>query len=692
MKLKKIRLKNIRSYENEEIEFPNGSILISGEVGSGKSSLLLAVEYALFGLQPGQKGSSLLRNSCNSGEVYLELEVSGKIIEIERVLKRTPRGVSNDSASITIDGEKFESSVTEIKSKIVGILGYPSEFVKKNNILYRYTVHTPQEQMKQIVLEEPETRIDVLRHIFGMDKYKQIKENLAILLANLRSKSKLLQAEIKSLDQDKFNIQEKNEKIIFLKQKREEKILELEMKKLSLNKLQSELNDLKKKTDEKIILESELDKTKIMIASKRDILSSINRENEELRSSLKEASESFNKESYLSILKSIEIKKSALDSLNSNFLNIASKLNSLIQEEKSLSEKKDRVFRIDICPTCLQDVPEMHKHNILNETESRLSEIKKESFVLAENKREIISQIEEIKTQINSLEKTKLSLEILKSRLSQVEKMRLKSSELEKRKDLFLKDIELLTEHFLGLKEKILKHSAFEFQHRKKEEEVRNALFEEKSVEIELAEMSKEIQLLEAEITFLESIVLGKEKLKAKMLGTEEMIEWLSNSFLSLIDLIERNLLVKLRKDFSQLFRKWFLMLITDSSLESHVDDNFTPLIIQGETEMDYSFLSGGERTAVALAYRLALNQTINSFLSKIKTKGIIILDEPTDGFSETQIEKIRDILSELNAEQLILVSHEQKVEGFVDNIIRVSKEGSTSSVQAVFQENYQKT
>ena len=44
MIIKKIKLKNIRSFLDEEIEFPSGSILVSGDIGSGKTSLLLAVE------------------------------------------------------------------------------------------------------------------------------------------------------------------------------------------------------------------------------------------------------------------------------------------------------------------------------------------------------------------------------------------------------------------------------------------------------------------------------------------------------------------------------------------------------------------------------------------------------------------------------------------------------------------------
>ena len=61
MKLRKIGIQNIRSYENAELEFPEGKVLLSGDIGSGKSSILLAVEFALFGLQRGVGGSSLLR-------------------------------------------------------------------------------------------------------------------------------------------------------------------------------------------------------------------------------------------------------------------------------------------------------------------------------------------------------------------------------------------------------------------------------------------------------------------------------------------------------------------------------------------------------------------------------------------------------------------------------------------------------
>ena len=93
--------------------------------------------------------------------------------------------------------------------------------------------------------------------------------------------------------------------------------------------------------------------------------------------------------------------------------------------------------------------------------------------------------------------------------------------------------------------------------------------------------------------------------------------------------------------------------------------------------------LSGGEKTSCALAYRLALNKVINDVISTIKTNQLLILDEPTDGFSSQQLEKVRDVLEQLQLPQIIIVSHEPKIESFVQNVIHIVKEQHVSHVIA---------
>jgi len=84
MLLKSIRLQNIRSYLDQEIDFPLGSTLLSGDVGCGKSTILLAMDFGLFGLRKGElEGTDLLRHGKDRGSVTLIFEMDGKEVEIE---------------------------------------------------------------------------------------------------------------------------------------------------------------------------------------------------------------------------------------------------------------------------------------------------------------------------------------------------------------------------------------------------------------------------------------------------------------------------------------------------------------------------------------------------------------------------------------------------------------------------------
>jgi exonuclease SbcC len=90
--------------------------------------------------------------------------------------------------------------------------------------------------------------------------------------------------------------------------------------------------------------------------------------------------------------------------------------------------------------------------------------------------------------------------------------------------------------------------------------------------------------------------------------------------------------------------------------------------------------LSGGEKTSVALAYRLSLNTIVQKVSTGMKSN-LLILDEPTDGFSKEQLFKMRDILNELRCPQIIMVSHEKELESFADQIFQIVKIESVSQI-----------
>jgi len=680
MHFKKLKIKNIRSYNEEEINFPLGSILLSGEVGAGKTSVLLAIEYAIFGLQPGQKGNLFLRNNSDYGEVSLTFAVGGKDVIIERRLKRTQRGISNEYAALTVDGERMESSLTEIKSKIVGLLGYPSEFVKKNNLLYRYTVHSPQEKMKQIILEDPETRLTILRHVFGIDKYKRIKENCALLSTRLKQNSKILQAKLKSIEDDKANFIKKSKHLSLLTEKKI--TAELEAKEVfeEIERCEAEIKLIEGKIGEKAIFEKEIEKTNILLSAKKENLISLKNEIENISKTLEQYA-LFDENLYESINKELNEKKALMDKYSAKYVEITSSISSMSNEKITLRKKKDTVFNIVFCPTCLQNVPYAHKHNILNEIEQKISAVEKEIEKLEKEKIEISDNLSKYAIEMKKLEQARLQLEIRKSQILQIEKIKERKIEFEKNIKIVERDLGLLNEHITNLKNKLPAFSPLEENFKKQEKILKELVIREKSSLVNLAEIKKEIELTQRDIEFYRLEIEKKEAKQKEIYELEFFVDWLSTELISIVELVERRTLLKLRAEFSSLFRKLFLILVPDNEFDSQIDENFTPIILNRGIEMDYEFLSGGERTAVALAYRLALNQTINSIMSEIKTKGLVILDEPTDGFSEVQIMKLREILQDLKTEQLIIVSHEQSIEGFVNNVLKVVKDGDSSKI-----------
>jgi exonuclease SbcC len=680
MILNKITLNNIRSYKNQEITFPEGSVLLSGDIGCGKTSVLLGIEFALFGLQPGQRGSSLLRNGEREGGVILEFEVDEKKIIVERTLKKG-KTISQNYCAINIDGEKREFSVTELKDRVLKILNYPKEFSKKQNILYKFTVYTPQEEMKQIILEDPDTRINTLRHVFGIDKYKKILENISILASKLREEKRVKEWMIEDLEQDKANLTSKEDELEAKHYNLASIEKELFLKTETREKIQEEKEEISKKIEERKKLQQEIEKTKIIISNKEENLTGNLKIIMQIKNQIEELSKiEFNEEEVKSCEQQIIFKKKEKEELNEENLRITSQINSLNIKNQENDMLKKRIIQIEICPTCLQNVEPVYKSNVINKLESNVSENLKKIEEFTFEKKKILETRIDVEKHISSKEEQLQKLNILKIRLQDVEEKKKRLEEMKKLNELIQKDIGILNQHIESISKFVFEINKFQNIFKKKQEELDEALKQERIVEIKVAELKKEIEVFSKQIEEFKERIKKTEEIREKLSYITKLETWLSKNFSPLISFIEKNVMIRLKMEFSKLFARWFSMLVSDV-FEVGLDDNFTPIIEYQDYEIDYSYLSGGERTAVALAYRLSLNQVVNSLLSKIKTRDIVILDEPTDGFSEQQLDKMRDVLRQLNVRQLIIVSHEQKIEGFMDNVMRFRKEHGVSKV-----------
>ncbi|PIN81189.1 hypothetical protein COV11_02435 [Candidatus Woesearchaeota archaeon CG10_big_fil_rev_8_21_14_0_10_30_7] len=198
---------------------------------------------------------------------------------------------------------------------------------------------------------------------------------------------------------------------------------------------------------------------------------------------------------------------------------------------------------------------------------------------------------------------------------------------------------------------------------------------------IEQARLKEQITNYQLQELKLKKEIEEKTKIKEKLQKNINYENWFNTFFIPLTETIEKQVLGRIYHNFNHLFKEWFNTLIDDEYLSARLDENFTPIIQQNGYETEVTNLSGGEKTACALAYRLALNNAINDSISMINTKKLLILDEPTDGFSDQQLDKMRDVLAQIKAEQIILVSHENKIESFVQNVINIEKVGNESRI-----------
>ena len=157
---------------------------------------------------------------------------------------------------------------------------------------------------------------------------------------------------------------------------------------------------------------------------------------------------------------------------------------------------------------------------------------------------------------------------------------------------------------------------------------------------------------------------------------------WLKEFFIPTVSEIEKQVLISIQQNFNKTYREWFQVLIDDPSKESRIDEHFTPIVEQDGDEINVYYLSGGEITSIALAYRLTLNMMMRQETESMNSN-LLILDEPTDGFSKDQLSKVRVVLRKMDSEQIILVSHATELTNgtYVDNVFHISKSEGYSRV-----------
>jgi exonuclease SbcC len=684
MLLKRLRLKNIRTYEDWEVALPRGSILFEGGIGSGKSTLLLAIEFALFGLG-NEKGTTLLSIGKNHGEVELDIEASGKDVRLHRSLVRSrkssvnqgalvPAGVKQDECWLEYDGRRWAYSPKEMKEAVLKILGYNEpQDPKAKSVIFRYAVYTPQEEMKEILSQAPEGRLQTIRKALRLEEYKTAQENAQNVAKDLTSRAKPLLEELKKLPATKEEIKQLEARLPGLKEgvsKTEEEMMDVE---IAIRGHKAVREDLRKKLEG---LAAEARREQELSSALRELerrtagFAAAIRANSEkaaaLRKRIDEANSSLQKPStvFAEVDESLHRAKVAL----AQEMEMQGKLAQIHRSLASLVERR-------VCPTCDQPVDN-------EEFKSRLKAARLELDAS-------IAKRSALEKEVGRLEGEGRAAMMYESAISSISEQQERVYDMEHQISTDGEELSMLKAQrpeldtrIKGADEAATGYEKANEEFRKNESEI--ASLERRVDQLKNCKVNDQLELARAETQLVElkNRMAGLESYQDKAEGLKEYVFWLGEYFVPALARMELTILTSTNREFDEEFGRWFSFLVEDSTKGVRIDEDFTPSVTQDSYEQEVANLSGGERTALALAYRLALNKTVQRRAGI--DSGLLILDEPTDGFSKDQIGKIGDLLKELDLEQAIIVSHERELEGAVDHIFRVSKEDGRSRAQPI--------
>ena len=190
--------------EQVEIDFTDLDLFaITGPTGSGKTSIIDALTYALYG-QTARLGAKNLGELITQGSprlsVMLDFESGGKQYRIARVLKRSGPATVR-LASVEKDGEHaVDGGAREISAQIVRIVGLDFDAFTKAVLL-------PQGKFDEFLRGESAERRKILEVLLNLGVYRDMMQ-----LANARHKEKQTARDIigDQLQHEYFDATEEN--------------------------------------------------------------------------------------------------------------------------------------------------------------------------------------------------------------------------------------------------------------------------------------------------------------------------------------------------------------------------------------------------------------------------------------------------------------------------------------------------
>ncbi len=191
--------------DKTEVDFTalgnDGIYLITGDTGSGKTTIFDAICFALYGelsgndRKPAMMRSKYAQPKVNT-EVSLKFSHKNKIYNIKRTIQTSvskdgKQKITND-VELVMPDSKTIVSLTTANRTIVELLGLDKEQFAQVSMI-------AQGEFKKLLMSSTKDRQDILRKIFGTEKYNKLQEMLSVAEAQNSKKRETIKSNIMTL-------------------------------------------------------------------------------------------------------------------------------------------------------------------------------------------------------------------------------------------------------------------------------------------------------------------------------------------------------------------------------------------------------------------------------------------------------------------------------------------------------------
>ena len=691
MKIEIVQLENIRSHVKSTVPFARGFNCLVGGLGCGKSSILYAIDFALFGDPLGRSYEYLLREGADSGKVAVQFVQNGKSYKISRGLKRRGKGIGQDFDELKLyEGENLMASLKSeaVTEQFKAITGLDKE-------LFREIVWIRQEHLKELLDARPRDRQTRLDELFGLSDYNIAWTNIANYQRDYETEKRVYEKDPDVVGMEKLNAEYNRT------------VEEFSLVEIELHEVAKRLNEAKKTLEEADLKLKKLEEVRLQ-------LEELKQKETETLTNLKNVEDSSE-----SLAEKIEAKKNAVENLNKRLNAMEAQMKSYKEElnaigilpdqpmetlrdylgtfedqisclkgeqeaaVRGIRDDQKRVSALSTenrCPLCLQSISEDYKNSLVQRLQEENSERQKTIDQLQNDIKELQQTKNKANAAFSNLQMIMPRIGDLKTRIDEESQALNELSQEFERKQRLEKE---MREQLEVLRVEISKLDVSQLEAAKTQKNQAQDQFYTIQSDLRAKEDGKKYLVKRLDET-KERIDQAQQKIERmeKIAKVVEVIGGIRDAY--------RSIQPKLRSEFVKVLRN-FVQQVLDSLMGGEgplinvlIDETYTPYVkSESGVEREVSNLSGGERTLLAFAYRLGLGQLIMQSRTG-HGLSMLLLDEPTEslGREDGSIDRLAEAISRFKAiEQIIAVTHSEAFAEKAEHVIRLEKEAGVSTV-----------